>query len=156
MKMPVELPRTNEISGIVLHKESKKPLKNLLVVAFDLDPEGFNPDQDAIRVNTDPQSALNDPATFKVTQREPLPNGVPGDRLGSELTDKNGQFRINYDDNAFRIRRKKTGTRDDIPEQRPDLFLVVLVAEESSQSEFDNVLFYLFPYVWMLLIKYVL
>ena len=139
--MPDKETHSNEISGIVLHKESKKPLKNLLIVAFDLDPEGFNPDQDAIRVNTDPQSALNDPATFKVTQREPLPNGVPGDRLGSVLTDKNGQFQINYDDEAFRIRRKKAGTRDDIPEQRPDLFLIVLVAEESGQSEFDNVLF---------------
>jgi len=133
--------RSNKISGLVLHKETKKPLKNLLIVAFDLDPDGFNPDQDAIRVNTDPQSPLNDPATFKVTEREPTPNGVPGDRLGSVLTDEEGQFQINYEDDAFRIRRRKAGARDDVAEQRPDLFLVVLVAEESGQSEFDNVLF---------------
>ncbi|NOR68556.1 MAG: hypothetical protein GQ532_02465 [Methylomarinum sp.] len=133
--------RSNQISGIVLHKETKRPLKDLLVVAFDLDPDGLNPDRDAIRVNTDPQSLLNDPATFKVTEREQLPNGVPGDRLGSVLTDEDGQFQIKYDDDAFRIRRKKVRTRGEIPEQRPDLFLVVLVAEESGQSEFDNVLF---------------
>ena len=139
--MPDKETRSNEISGIVLHKETRKPLKDLLIVAFDLDPDKFNPDQDAIRVNPDPQSPLNDPATFKVTQQEPRPNGVPGDRLGSVLTDENGQFTINYEDDAFRIRRKKVGTRDDVPELRPDLFLVVLVAEESGQSEFDNVLF---------------
>ncbi|MFT7095720.1 MAG: hypothetical protein ACI84K_001305 [Pseudohongiellaceae bacterium] len=133
--------RSNEISGIVLHKQTKKPLKNLLIVAFDLDPDKFNPDQDGIRVNPDPQSPLNDPATFKVTQQEPRPNGVPGDRLGSVLTDGNGQFTINYEDEAFRIRRKKVGMRDDAQELRPDLFLVVLIAEESGQSEFDNVLF---------------
>ncbi len=155
--------RNNEISGIVLHKETRRPLKNLLIVAFDLDPKRFNPDGDEIRVNTDPQSALNDPATFKVTQRGQLPNGVPGDRLGSVLTDKNGQFKINYDDEAFQIRRKSleallTEQKGQLrtfnheydkilqalaekPELRPDLFLVVLVAEESGQSEFDNVLF---------------
>ncbi len=139
--MPDKKASSNEISGIVLHKETKKPLKDLLIVAFDLDPDKFNPDQDDIRVNPDPQSPLNDPATFKVTQQEPRPNGVPGDRLGSVLTDGNGRFTINYEDDAFRIRRKKVGTRDDVPEHRPDLFLVVLLAEESGQSEFDNVLF---------------
>ena len=138
----------NEIAGKIIHKDTRKPLKDLLVVAFDLDPDSFNPDEDQIRVDPDPASSLNDPKTFKSFDNNRLPNGVPGDRLGSVLTDSDGEFRISYDDSAFRIRRKRrrlgrddVGATAEIADIRPDLFLVVLIAERAGQKEFDNVLF---------------
>ncbi len=138
----------NEVRGVVRHKGTGKPLPDLLVVAYDLDPHSENPDRDQIRVNTDPASPLNDPATFKSDLQRGLPNGVPGDRLGSVLTDKDGSFEIHYSDDAFRIRQKHqriggddAGPMERVPDHRPDLFLVVLSAEQAKQDEFDNVLF---------------
>ncbi|MBU3032264.1 hypothetical protein [Paracoccus marinaquae] len=136
----------NEISGIVRHKESGRPLGNLLVVAFDLDPDSVDPDHETIRVNPDPASALNDPATFRSRGHGELPNGVPGDRLGSVLTDDDGKFTITYDDSAFRVRRHRDRGDDVGPfhehtDIRPDLFLIVAAAESEGQREFDNVIF---------------
>ncbi|MET0069710.1 MAG: hypothetical protein ABW096_06690 [Candidatus Thiodiazotropha sp.] len=137
----------NEVSGIILHKESHRPLGNLLVVAFDLDPaDSINPDHDTIRVNPDPASPLNDPATFMAKGHGELPNGVPGDRLGSVLTNEEGRFSITYDDAAFRVRRHRDRGDDVGPfhehtDIRPDLFLIVAVAETEGQQEFDNVIF---------------
>ena len=136
----------NEITGVVLHKESGRPLRNLLVVAYDLDPDGVNPDRDRIRVNPDPHSPLNDPATFRVLGRDALPNGVPGDRLGSVLTDEEGRFRVVYTDSAFQIRRQQARGDDVRPvsvrsEARPDLFVLVAAPETAEHNEFDNVVF---------------
>lgn len=101
----------NEVSGIILHKESRRPLRHLLVVAYDLDPDSINPDHDLIRVNPDPASPLNDPATYRSPGQRELPNGVPGDRLGSVLTDEDGRFSISYDDAAFRLRRRHNASK---------------------------------------------
>ena len=136
----------NEVSGVILHKEGRRPLKNLLVVAYDLDPDSINPDHDLIRVDTDPASPLNDPATYRSRGQGEMPNGVPGDRLGSVLTDETGRFSISYGDAAFRVRHHSdrgddVGLADEHADLRPDLFLVVAVAESEGQREFDNVLF---------------
>jgi hypothetical protein len=138
----------NEISGIVRHKETKKPLPNILVVAYDLDPDGVNPDRDEILVKTDPQSRLNDPKTYLKSGRDKFTNGIPGDRLGSVMTDESGSFVIHYADDAFRIReqqrrvgRDDVGPVDTYKDVRPDLFITVLSPEEVGQEEFDNVLF---------------
>ena len=141
-------PRMNEISGIVRHGKTKKPLANLLVVAYDLDPAGANPDRDEILINTNPESPLNDPNTFKKGPNDRLTNGVPGDRLGSVMTDEDGSFIITYADDAFRIREQQrriggddVGPIEQYRDLRPDLFVTVLSPESAGQKEFDNVLF---------------
>lgn len=139
---------TNEVRGLVRHKETGKPLRELLVVAYDLDPHAENPDRDRIRVNTDPTSPLNNPDTYKSDIQRGLPNGLHSDRLGSVLTGEDGQFQITYTDDAFRIRQQHRRNGDDdvgqiekVSDIRPDLFVIVFSAEQAKQNEFENVLF---------------
>ena len=131
---------TNIVKGKVVHSESNLPLPNLLVSVYDLDPDSRNVDTDQIFVNTDPKSVLSDPKTFKIG-RNGLPNGIPGDRLGSTLTDENGHFQMDYEDDAFKIRRRKAANGQPEVDLRPDLFITVQSAEESSHKEFENIIY---------------
>lgn len=108
----------NTISGRVTAKSNGRGVKDLLVVLYDLDP-GTVPE------DATPAAGSTRTARTSRTSRSAAATANPaglGDRLGSRLTDDNGYFRFEFEDEAFRLRNAK--------EQRPDLHLVVLGPEE--------------------------
>ena len=134
----------NKITGKITHKETGLPIPDLVVEIYDLDPFSEDPDanqKEFIFVNPDPGSPLNQPSTYQSTNQSKFSNGVPGDRLGSTVSDTDGNFEITYADNAFRIRSKNRLTNNVTTEYRPDLFLLVLSPEESGHQEFENVIY---------------
>ncbi len=104
---------TNIISGKVTHSESGLGIFNLLVVVIDLDP------------NTPPEDILD------TTPSEDLKNSP--ERLGSVLTDFNGNFSLSYEDIEFQTQNPK--------EKRPDISIQILAPEDAS-SEKEPVVLY--------------
>ena len=97
----------NKISGKVFVKEIDIGIPNLLIVAYDID---------------DPKSS--DISNLKKNlQTNPFWTLLPGDRLGSVTTDRNGEFQLIYDDSAYIKKHEES-------ERRPDVALFVLAPEE--------------------------
>jgi len=106
----------NIIYGKVVVKETGKGIEDLLIVVYDLDPK------------TEPQKVLeicHDEKNFDIWQH------ISGDRLGSRLTDKNGNFDFQYDDSQFQVKDR---------EWRPDLTLFVVAPEDQSVSPCPKIL----------------
>jgi hypothetical protein len=78
----------NRISGRVILKESGAAIPDVLVVIYDLDPR------------TRPEELIEAAASRSV----PPESLSGGDRLGSVLTAKDGNFELVYEDSEFQIR----------------------------------------------------
>jgi hypothetical protein len=108
----------NLLSGRVLELESGLGIRDLLVVAYDVDAGAASSfDEFAITHRESPETI---PPSFWST--------FPGQRLGSVLTGPDGGFRLIYRDDLFSYREPDDRIR------RPDLVLFVM-APEDSQSD---------------------
>lgn len=129
----------NVVSGKVMNQASGVGLADLEVAVYDMDPLRLRELFAEQTVPTDEVGRLSlqtgdDPVTpFPLDLTTGLPENftlvralspaarawldLPGDRLGSVLTDAGGRFALSYDDEAFNIRET---------EKRPDLVLFVL------------------------------
>jgi hypothetical protein len=99
----------NRVFGRVLVKETGTGIPDLVIALFDRDP--------------DQQLALThlDWATLTSAWMDGL-----GDRIGSILTDVNGNFEFKFEDEAFQLGDQ---------ESRPDLLLIVFAPEDSQSAE---------------------
>lgn len=100
------------INGRFLCTEDGYGIANITAVLYDLDPTLKNQGEAAARPITAPGGTLFE--------------GIPGQRLGSATTDRQGMFRISFERGAF--------AQGD-PEQRPDLLLLALAPEETRLDE---------------------
>lgn len=94
-------------SGFVVVRETNAPLSGLRVVLFDVDPVSEN-------------------AGSRPSPAEPFPSPedfIPGQRLGSVLTDATGSFRFDFETREF-----EPGD----PSKRPDLLVYVLAPEDTD------------------------
>jgi hypothetical protein len=103
----------------VLWKENGTPLKDMLVVIYDLDP-GARPEEE-----------FSAPASTTLAPTPVIPS--LGDRLGSVLSADDGSWELEYDDSEFRIANNT--------EKRPDLQLMVLAPEDADSDAPPTVLF---------------
>src|SRR5262245_61856634 len=118
----------NQVRGRVVSTPSFHPVSDVVVVVFDLD-------------NT---SSLRESGGGAGEVEFRLPEllvggalnsfGSLGDRLGSVLTDRNGEFQLEYEDAEFRIRNQD--------EKRPDLCLLLLAPEAPGVSAKELILFH--------------
>ncbi|MDV5165289.1 MAG: hypothetical protein R2568_00900 [Candidatus Scalindua sp.] len=109
----------NKILGRIILKETGIGIPNLLVAVYDLDPD------------TKPEEIFGGSGLTGIA----LPSqGIPGDRLGSVLTDVNGAFEFTFEDKEFQIRNKG--------EKRPDLFVFVLAPEEPGKGLISRILYF--------------
>lgn len=141
----------NSVSGKILSATSHVGITDLLVVIYDIDLQQVQTQpinttelthRIAVRsltINTYIPTS-DDPATASpVEPTTPLPDNFtieqalrsnahawtdfPGDRIGSVLTDKQGRFKLEYDDKAYQVSTQ---------ERRPDLVLLVLGPDHSK------------------------
>lgn len=121
----------NTITGKVTATPSNRGIPDLLVVIYDVDPDGKP--EELIR---ELPIAVNSPRRGDLdTQLKPGNElGLLGDRLGSVLTGPDGSFSLSYEDSEYQIRNPS--------EKRPDLFLMVFVPEKSGKSIRDLLLFF--------------
>ncbi|MET1081456.1 MAG: hypothetical protein ABWY12_00110 [Burkholderiales bacterium] len=125
----------NVVQGKILDRTSKRGLGDLLVVLYDIDEEkrafsdmGVEGQLISDDDQVEPQPV--DPTTVvqNITLNQALrPDArtwldFPGDRLGSVLTDRKGEFALTYSDEQFRLGEK---------ERRPELVLIVLGPDHS-------------------------
>jgi hypothetical protein len=112
------------IYGRVLVKETDWGVPNLVVAAFDEDAAA-------------PTHGVENPVPFALSVgAAAIPTGALdrlGDRLGSVLTDANGNFEIVFEDDAFLPEPTKTGGRY----PKPDLVLAVFSPEEPGANRFS-------------------
>lgn len=124
----------NKVTGKITLTKSNIGIPNLLVVIYDIDPSTKS--QDLIsKLNVDGKLTTSMPIVIIdafSNPTKPVTDGL-GDRIGSVLTDENGNFSIEYDDEEFRIRNTE--------EQRPDLLLLVYAPEISGMANNANLLF---------------
>ncbi|RAJ05215.1 hypothetical protein LX64_02369 [Chitinophaga skermanii] len=120
-----QLSKSNMVSGKILHKETNLGLADLLVILVDLD-KWSDPE---FASNTIYRSAL---AGGNSVQINDLINS--GDRIGSVLTGGDGAFSIDIIPRDYNLGTSK--------ETKPDLLLIVLVAEEPGLSVQDRLLYY--------------
>ena len=106
----------NTITGKILIKETGIGIPNLQIVIYDID----NPSQ-----KENWKETFNAPAAHKLWQ------SIPGNRLGSCLTDKNGGFDISFDESIFSNGEQIKG---------PDLLLMVLAPEEAKLTTANRIL----------------
>jgi hypothetical protein len=144
----------NTITGKVLHKESGLGVSDLIVAVYDLDPnlsQFYGQGQDAsseIRPPSDTLAQLSKQllsgqqlsgASLQAylqfiyygsgadQEEDPslrTPFSIAGDRIGSVITNNQGEFSLNYDDAAFQVNEQ---------EIRPDLVLYILAPEYSVE-----------------------
>jgi hypothetical protein len=113
----------NKISGKITHKETGIGIPDLLAVIYDVDPN-TRPEEIQPNETTEVDSSIS-------IAIPPLSSF--GDRLGSVLTDREGNFTLGYEDDEFKIRNAE--------EKRPDLLLVVAAPEESGQDPNSRILY---------------
>lgn len=102
----------NIISGKVLTLESNLPVSNVIVVAYDYD-KAIKPNHSNINLSRITATELN----------SVLPS-LESERLGSVLTDEQGQFELTFTDDLFRNGQEN--------ELRPDLLLCFLAPEDAN------------------------
>jgi hypothetical protein len=102
--------------GKVVVRESGAGVPDLVVVLYDLDP----------RTVLDEVGQLS-----RTVHAVDLWNGIQGDRLGSVVTDLNGQFELSLDGKDSQIRNS---------EKRPDLLLLVTAPEQADEDHCPAVL----------------
>jgi hypothetical protein len=114
-------PSVNSISGKVVLKESGIGIPDLVVAIYDLDP------------GTKPEEEIGTPAGPISATSQPFATQPAGDSLGSVQLNKDGTFRLTFDDAEFRIRKPD--------ERRPDLLLMILAPEDADSETPPKVLF---------------
>lgn len=126
----------NVVQGRILDRASKRGLADLLVVLYDIDVEKHEfsdmgvegpliSDDDQVEPQpVDPATVLQNITLEQVLRRDARTwLDFPGDRLGSVLTDRQGEFTLRYADEDFRLGET---------ERRPDLVLIVLGPDHSK------------------------
>ena len=103
----------NKIQGKILTKESGIGIPNLLVVVYDIDSRTPNDIQESYK------DEIQNPQPVNINYYWAKING---DRIGSVITGKDGEFELSYEDAEFMIEKK---------ESRPDLIVFVLAPEEN-------------------------
>ena len=101
----------NKVNGKVLLKEIGVGIPNLLIVVYDLDPQ------------TKIKELLN---AVQTNPSLDFWNKIKGDRLGSVLTNQNGEFELCFEESDFQVKNK---------EKRPDLILFVMASEERQTGQ---------------------
>lgn len=110
-----------KVRGKVLVKETAIGIPNLQVVLYDVDnPQQFQGSKTPSELFTDPKNP--DPKLFWQL--------IPGDRLGSVLTDDQGEFELTFDEQAFQAGEQT---------ERPDLVLFVMAPEDTLIDDKGNV-----------------
>jgi|694.fasta_scaffold31380_5 hypothetical protein len=106
----------NRVEGCIVIRETGTGIENLLVVVYDIDIDAY------IKLKSGQYG------------HEKLMGlgGITGDRLGSVLTDAEGQFRLEYEDEDFQLRH---------PEKRPDLALLVLSPDDPDVAPQNRLLY---------------
>lgn len=107
----------NIVKGRVVLKGTGTGIQDLLVVIYDIDPSVIG--QEFIELDDNLDGVIR-----KQLARSWI--DFPGDRIGSVLSDRRGEFALPYEDDAFKIRNKD--------EKRPDLVLFVLAPDEAIEG----------------------
>lgn len=107
-----------QFSGHLIESESQRGIGGLHVVLYDLDPS---------QQNWNAARALNPTNEYAApgTRRDSLWQQIPGNRLGSVISNIQGQFYFTFDEKDFS--KNDSGTP-------PDLLLLILAPEESIES----------------------
>lgn len=116
-----------KVRGKVLVKGTAIGIPNLQVVLYDLDksqqiqgsPTHVEGSQTSAEVFPDPKNP--DPRLFWQL--------LPGDRIGSVLTDGQGEFELTFDEQTFQAREQT---------ERPDLVLFVIAPEDTQVDDKGN------------------
>jgi len=104
------------ISGRVVVKETGAGIQNLLVVVYDVNPKA---------------TSKKAPRVGKSGQSTDALQKLSGNRIGSILTDANGNFELKCDDKEFQVQGK---------ERRPNLALFVMSPEERDAKSGSKIL----------------
>ena len=95
--------KMNRVSGDIIHKESRLGIPLLIVEVYDIDPVLYyeNPDPDK-NLYVTPGKLLQE-ERFEISDADTAKKrqGLPGDRLGSVLTDQVGHFELIYGNLTF-------------------------------------------------------
>jgi hypothetical protein len=126
-----KLPDIYTVTAKILHKESGKPLPDLLVALFDIDnftdPENKgNPQIEAVGLSAS-NILVNNSFDIDFLYKN-------GNRLFSDITDANGKIFAEITAKDF-----NTGNEN---EQKPDIVLIVLAPEEPSLKPTDRLLYF--------------
>lgn len=123
----------NKVAGRISLEGTRQGIADLLVVVYDLDPSvssklaknnfSSGPSAPGAQGNSSGDDPVDSLVAAYPEARTWLE--VPGDRIGSVLTDRSGRFELEYDDKAFRVRNAK--------EKRPDLVIFVLGPEHATR-----------------------
>lgn len=106
----------NCVEGCIVIRETGEGIENLLVVAYDIDCDAW----------TKLKSGKN------ILKKLIGVDGINAVRLGSVLTNAEGQFRLEYEDEVFHLRH---------PEKRPDLALLVLSPDDPDVAPQHRLLY---------------
>src|SRR5688500_3675572 len=99
-----------KVSGKVVIKETGSGISDLQIVFYDID-------------NRPDKGSPNDPVEiFKSQGGTFVWQQIPGDRLGSTLTDDKGEFELIFDESDFLVREEV---------KRPDLLLLIMAPEDA-------------------------
>ena len=128
---------SNVVHGNVLTHETQEPIPGVLVVAYDIDrgrqQELVNLVGSATHDLSHGLDSSVAPSSASAGDALELPewmnfwNSLQSDRLGSVLTDENGEFRLEFADDLFRGHG---------PEARPDIALLVMAPEDAMPGTF--------------------
>jgi hypothetical protein len=102
----------NIVSGKILSLETGEGIHNLLVVAYDYDPIQ--------------QLNLSNNKALSADQLSKLLTNVQNERLGSVITNNNGEFKLEFEDDSFKNVQET--------EKRPDLLLCVMAPEDANSK----------------------
>ncbi len=106
-------------------------LSSYYVVLYDIDISLENNNKKGLLLSLRPQDYVRLIYGYgQDNEEDPILSGVQpaGDRIGSVITDQNGQFKISYDDSAFKVHDN---------EARPDLILLV-IAPDRQEATFND------------------
>lgn len=109
----------NLVSGKITHKESGLGIPNLIATLYDID---------TVLLPKDLRSFAQEVTVGKIALSA-------HDRLGSALTNNDGSFTIQYEDDVLKYSNEKAKAI------RPHLALVVFVPETQGRKSYENILF---------------
>jgi hypothetical protein len=105
----------NKVAGKITVKESGIGIPNLQIIIYDWDPENI------------PEEHFSESTTDKSMN---IWQNIPGDRIGSVITDESGGFQLEYEDSAFQV----------MNDERPNLVLLVVGPEDQSVGPYPTIL----------------
>jgi len=107
----------NIVKGRIILKGTGTGIQDLLVVIYDIDPSVFG--QKLGKVDDSLDGVIREQFARSWID-------FPGDRIGSVLSGRRGEFALPYEDAAFKTRNED--------EKRPDLVLFVLAPDEAIEG----------------------